>query len=136
MSPLSKNGRSQMFFKIGVLKNFAIFTGKHLRGSLFLITLQAWKPAALLKIDYNPVSCEYCQIFNNSFFRRTPLVAVFALRLAPEKEMFFIFVYIEIVRKLKYTNDLQSVSSLKSKILYRYLLFLFFAGTSILNIFK
>ena len=24
-----KNSRSQIFFKIGVLKNFAIFTGKH-----------------------------------------------------------------------------------------------------------
>ena len=29
-----------MFFKIGVLKNFAVFTGKHLRWSLFLIKLQ------------------------------------------------------------------------------------------------
>ena len=32
--------RSQVFFKIGVLKNFASFTGKHLCWSLFLITLQ------------------------------------------------------------------------------------------------
>ena len=30
-----------MLFKIGVLKNFAIFTGKHLYWSLFLIKLQA-----------------------------------------------------------------------------------------------
>ena len=28
--------RSQMYFKIGVLKNFAIFTGKHLFCSLYL----------------------------------------------------------------------------------------------------
>ena len=34
-------GRSQMFFKIGVLKKFAKFTGKHLYWSLFLIKLQA-----------------------------------------------------------------------------------------------
>ena len=30
-----------MFFKTGVLKKFAIFTGKHLRWSLLLITLTA-----------------------------------------------------------------------------------------------
>ena len=32
---LTRNNRSQMFFKISVLKNFAIFTGKHLCWSLF-----------------------------------------------------------------------------------------------------
>ena len=31
-----------MFFKIGVLKIFANFTGKHLRWSLFLVKLQAF----------------------------------------------------------------------------------------------
>ena len=31
----SRDSRSQMFFKIGVLKNFAYFTGKHLCCSLF-----------------------------------------------------------------------------------------------------
>ena len=33
-------GRSQMFFKIRVLKNLAIFTERHLRWSLFLIKLK------------------------------------------------------------------------------------------------
>ena len=33
-SPI-KSSRSQMFFKIVVLKNFAIFTGKHLHKSLY-----------------------------------------------------------------------------------------------------
>ena len=32
----------QMFYKIGVLKNVANFTGKHLCWSLFLIKLQTW----------------------------------------------------------------------------------------------
>ena len=36
---------SQMFFKIGVLENFAIFTGKRLCWSFFLIKLQAWNIA-------------------------------------------------------------------------------------------
>ena len=45
MSPLlhKKLDYSQMFFKIGVLKNFANFTVKHLCWSLFLIKLQAKK---------------------------------------------------------------------------------------------
>ena len=42
-----------MFFKIGGTKNFIIFTGKNLRWSLFLITLQAFRAATLLKSDSN-----------------------------------------------------------------------------------
>ena len=39
--------------KIDVLKNFPNFTGKHLCWSLFLIKLQALKPATPLKKDSN-----------------------------------------------------------------------------------
>ena len=39
----NRSSPSQMFFKIGVLKNFAMFTGKYLRWSLFLIKLPACK---------------------------------------------------------------------------------------------
>ena len=35
--------QKQMFFKIGILKNFAIFTVKYLCWSLFLIKLESWK---------------------------------------------------------------------------------------------
>ena len=35
-----KSSRSQMFFKTAVLRKFAIFTGKHLCWSLFLIKFQ------------------------------------------------------------------------------------------------
>ena len=44
----TRSSRSQMLFKIGVLENFAIFTGKHPCWSLFKIKLQVRKPAALL----------------------------------------------------------------------------------------
>ena len=49
-----RSRRSQMFFKIRVLKNFANFTGKHLCWSLFLIKLQdlSYRPT-LLKKDFN-----------------------------------------------------------------------------------
>ena len=43
------NSRSQMFSKTGVLKNFAIFTGKNLCWSLFLIKFQDWRPTFLFK---------------------------------------------------------------------------------------
>ena len=36
----TRSSRSQMFFKISVLKNFKNFIGKHLRWSLFLIKLR------------------------------------------------------------------------------------------------
>ena len=57
-----------MFFKIGVLKSFTVFTGNTCV-SLFLIKLQAFRSATLLKRDSNTdVSCEYCENFKNSFF--------------------------------------------------------------------
>ena len=57
-----------MFFKIAVLKNFTIYTGKHLCWSLFLIELQASGTATLLKRVQQVFSWEYCEIFKNSFF--------------------------------------------------------------------
>ena len=47
------SSRSQKFFKIGVLKNSANFTGKHLCWNLFLIKFQVRRPATLLKRDSN-----------------------------------------------------------------------------------
>ena len=53
----NRSSRSQMLFKIGVLKNFTIFTGKHLCWSLFLIKLlrafsplpkYIWKPKSII----------------------------------------------------------------------------------------
>ena len=48
-----RSSRSKISFKIGVLKNFAIFTGKHLCSSLFVIKLPVCKSANLLKRDSN-----------------------------------------------------------------------------------
>ena len=50
-----------MFFKIGVLKNFANFTGKHLCWSVFLINLEAFSQL---------FSCKICKIFKNTFFTK------------------------------------------------------------------
>ena len=58
-----------MFFKIGSLKTFAIFTGKHLCWGIYSIKLQVFKPVTFLKRDSNTgVSFRYCEILKNSFF--------------------------------------------------------------------
>ena len=57
---------SEVFCKKRVLKNFTKFTGKHLCQSLFFN-----KVAGLSQV----FSCEFCEIFKNAYFYRTPLVA-------------------------------------------------------------
>ena len=46
-----RSSHSQMLVEIGVLKKFVIFTGKRLCWSLFLMKLQGFRPATLLKRD-------------------------------------------------------------------------------------
>ena len=53
--------RSQMFFKIGVLRNFAIFTGKHLRWSHFHRTRPVAGDILINKLRLNVLtSFAYC----------------------------------------------------------------------------
>ena len=58
-----------------IFKHLAILTGKHLYWSLFLIKLQTFRLATLLRRDPTQVfSCEYYQIFKKLYFeehRRT-----------------------------------------------------------------
>ena len=64
-----RSSRTQMFFKIAVLKNFAVLPRKHLCWSLFLIKLQAQVCVFIKKETLTQVfSCEYCKIFKKSFF--------------------------------------------------------------------
>ena len=57
------------FFKIGALKNFAIFTGKHLCWSFFLIKLLVWRLATLLNRNSNPgVFLWILRNFSDHFF--------------------------------------------------------------------
>ena len=56
-----RSSRSEMFFKIGVLKCFAVFTGKHKCWCLFLIKFQTWKPAKRLQHRCFPVNTAKCQ---------------------------------------------------------------------------
>ena len=57
-----------MFFKISVLRNFAIFTRKHL---CWRIKLQTSRPVNFLKRTQAQVrSCKYCEIFKNTYFEK------------------------------------------------------------------
>ena len=75
MEPLkkSKSIRSQIIFEISSIKNFALFTGKHLFWGFFLMKLQAFKPATFFKSDSNTgVSCGYCELFKKLLFYGKP----------------------------------------------------------------
>ena len=58
--------------KIDVLRNFTKFTGTHLCQSLFFNKVSfVTKKEALAQV----FSCEFCEISENTYFYRTPLVA-------------------------------------------------------------
>ena len=59
----------EVLYKKSILRNFAIFTGKHLCWSLFLIKLQAFKSAILLKRDSSTGA-----FLNIVKFLRTPVL--------------------------------------------------------------
>ena len=63
-----KSNRSQMFFKIGVLKNFAIFTGKRLRWITFNKVAGLEDCNFITKRLQQVFSSEYCEIFKNTYF--------------------------------------------------------------------
>ena len=64
----------EVFCKKRVLKNFAKFTGKRLCQGLFLTKLHM-QACNFIKILAQMFSCEFCEIFKNTFFYRTHQVA-------------------------------------------------------------
>ena len=74
-----------------VLKNVAIFSGKHLRCSFFLTKWQAFWPATLLKETPAPTFfCEYSKLFKNTYFEVETL----------EKEIYSCFLMNEVMHSL------------------------------------
>ena len=73
----SRTRRSEMFFKIGIPKNFAKFTGKHLRHFLFFNKVARPQVCIFIKKEIlaQVFSYEFCEIFKNNFFYRTLPVA-------------------------------------------------------------
>ena len=74
--PKYRTSHQRCFVEIGILKNFPKFTGKHLRQSLFCNKIAGLRSATLLKETLaQAFSYEFCEIFKNTFFHETPLVA-------------------------------------------------------------
>ena len=67
-----------MFCRKGVAKNFTKGTEKHLPWSFFLIRMRASGLQLKKRLQHKTQSdtCEFCEIFRNSFFYRTPLEAI------------------------------------------------------------
>ena len=70
----SRSSRPVVFCKNGVLRNSTKFRGKHLCQSLFFNKFAG--PATLLQKETlaQVLSCGFCEISNNTFLHRTPLV--------------------------------------------------------------
>ena len=119
------SSHSQMFFKIGALINFAIFTEKHTCWSFSLIKLHAWRPATLLKwlllkalqrgvLSIRPITCdgsfwEKMELFVETvlsdiakhFFVELGLGREGVMSLCLPNPLFFTFILCEIYKKMK-----------------------------------
>ena len=71
-----RSKRPEVFCKKGILRNFIKFTGKHLHQSLFLINCWPKAHNFIKKESLAQVfSCEFSEIFKNTFLYRTPPMA-------------------------------------------------------------
>ena len=77
LAVFSRSRCSQMLFKVGDLKIFLNFTGKHLRWSLFFIKVGGLQGLQLYEKETptQVFSCHMWEVFNNTFFYRTLSVA-------------------------------------------------------------
>ena len=72
-----RSTRPEVFCIKGALKNFAKFTGKHLCQSPLFNKVAGPQACNFTKKETleQVFSCEFCEIFKNTFFYRTPSVA-------------------------------------------------------------
>ena len=62
ISKVLRSSRSQMFYKLGVLKKFAKFAGKHLFWSHFLIKLHTCFPTIFVEFSRTPIFLSHIKI--------------------------------------------------------------------------
>ena len=91
-----KSSHRMCSMKKAIFKNFAIFTGKHLFWSLFLIKLHAWRKKMQV------FSCGYCEIFKKTYIEEHLWMAASGEFMTPTVLLFsywcfvyFIHVYFE-----------------------------------------
>ena len=73
-----RSSRPEVFCKKGIIKNFTKFTGKHLCQRLFFNKVAGLRPGTCNFIKKKTLAqvfyCQFCEIFKNAFFYRTPPV--------------------------------------------------------------
>ena len=69
----SRNSHPEVFYKMGVFKYFAKFTGKHLRQSLFFDKVAALRPATLFKkrLWHRPFPTNFPKFLKTPFSHNT-----------------------------------------------------------------
>ena len=94
----SRSSHQRCSVKKAAFNIFAIFAGKNLCWSLYLIRLQAWRPATLLKSDSNAgSSCKYCKIINNTYFEEHPWTTASELWRLPVLLLYPIQIYMSVL---------------------------------------
>ena len=122
LAPVGKrsNSRSQMFSKTGILKNFAIFAGKNLCWSLFLIKFQDWRPTFLFKkrLEGRCFSVNIAKFLRAAFLLKTCSLYLFEIfiwwQIIDILELYFTIV------KLGHEN-IKNFAIDRSKLVFRYL---------------
>ena len=89
---MCRTSRLDVFCKKGVLRNFTNFIEKHLCQGSFL---PGYQTVALV------FSCEFCKISKNTFFYRTPLVAVSVFPHCYVAKQFFEIAYFTDIHSFK-----------------------------------
>ena len=116
-----RSSRSQMFFQIAVLRNFAELSRKCLCWSLYLIKLKAWRPEFLLKKTPTQVfSCEYFEIFKNCFFIEHLLFIILFQNFMWLYDSLDVFGYKIDIFYISWTIALSSIITLSEWVLHGY----------------
>ena len=88
------------------------FTGKNLSWSLFLIKLQLWEPANLLKKAPTQVFfCEICKLFKSNYFEEHLWTSASKLYLKTDPAQVFSCEFFELVKNTYFVEDLWTAGS-------------------------
>ena len=85
---MNRNSHWSCSVRKAVLRNFAKFTGKRLCQSQFLNNVAGFRPqGSFIKIETlaHVFSCEFCEIFKNTLFKKTRAVATSKCTIYPSE---------------------------------------------------
>ena len=95
-----RSSRLQMFFKVGVLKSYAIFAGIHLHWSLFLIKFQSFRAATFFIEHFRWLLLPFSTTFRNYYWKdRLITVNKDHVHSTPEKHLKKVLGMLQVVNK-------------------------------------